>query len=326
MIPGRVHPHPFRFTLHVMLEVIFTLGMLAALAWGLVDLTGRINRVADLMAVLSGPVLTLTAGALAIAAVLRLRNACIVGAAALVALTLAVWPQWNPGGPRPAEDAPVMRVYSANLYFRNADAQAIRASIAEARADTVVLVEVSAAVAAQADAVLAGYPHRASSIPLDQVTGEMSANVIASRWPLTPIETPADGLNAYAAQAQTPLGPMTVVAAHLTRPWPFMDSYGQISQVEALTTRLTDAPRPVVAAGDFNTVSSARIGNQIRRDIGLHPAPAGLGTWPTDLPAPLSIVIDHVWASGDLAFSSRRLGKPVGSDHRPVVVEITRAR
>lgn len=326
MMPWRVHPHPFRFTLHVMLEVMFTVGLLVALGWGLIDLLGRTNRVMDLMAVLSGPVLTVTAGALVLAAVLRLRNACIVGALALVALTLAVWPQWNPGGPKPAEGAPVMRVYSANLYFRNADAQAIRASIADARADTVVLVEVSAAVAAQADAVLAGYPHRAASVPLDQVTGEMSANVIASRWPLTPIETPPDGLNAYAAVAQTPLGAMTVVATHLTRPWPFQDSYGQISQVEALTARMKTAPRPIVAAGDFNTVSSARIGRQLRRDIGLHPAPAGLGTWPTDLPAPLSVTIDHVWASEGLAFRSRRLGKPVGSDHRPVVVEITRAR
>ena len=35
--------------------------------------------------------------------------------------------------------------------------------------------------------------------------------------------------------------------------------------------------------------------------------------------------IDQVYASPDLAFISRRLGQPTGSDHRPVVTEITRA-
>jgi len=37
------------------------------------------------------------------------------------------------------------------------------------------------------------------------------------------------------------------------------------------------------------------------------------------------MTIDQVYASPDLGFVSRRLGRPTGSDHRPVVTEITRA-
>jgi endonuclease/exonuclease/phosphatase (EEP) superfamily protein YafD len=48
--------------------------------------------------------------------------------------------------------------------------------------------------------------------------------------------------------------------------------------------------------------------------------------WPAQLPAALGISIDHVWTSPDLAVIQRRLGRPTGSDHRPVVTVLTRAR
>ena len=149
--------------------------------------------------------------------------------------------------------------------------------------------------------------------------------MIASRWPLTVRDDPPDGLHAVAATARTPLGPIHVVGVHLTRPWPFQHSWGQISQTMALDGIVEGLDGPVVVAGDFNSVSSARIGRQIRRDIGLRPAPGFPGTWPTDLPSALGITIDQVYASPDLAFVSRRLGQPTGSDHRPVVTEFTRA-
>jgi type I restriction enzyme R subunit len=102
----------------------------------------------------------------------------------------------------------------------------------------------------------------------------------------------------------------------------FLASWNHADKKRAIVEELDG---PVVVAGDFNSVSSARIGRQIRRDIGLRPAPGFPGTWPTDLPSALGITIDQVYASPDLAFVSRRLGQPTGSDHRPVVTEFTRA-
>ena len=82
---------------------------------------------------------------------------------------------------------------------------------------------------------------------------------------------------------------------------------------------------PVIAAGDFNSVSSARIGRQVQSQAGLIPAPGFPGTWPTRLPAFAGITIDQVYRSPDLALVSRRLGEPTGSDHRPVVTEFRKA-
>src|SRR5690606_31331133 len=121
-------------------------------------------------------------------------------------------------------------------------------------------------------------------------------------------------------------GPVHLLGVHLTRPWPFQEQWGQISQTMALEAIVEDLEGPVIAAGDFNSVSNARIGRQVRRDLGLHPAPGFPGTWPAFLPAPLGLTIDQVWASPELAFVSRRLGRANGSDHRPVVTELTLAK
>ena len=217
-----------------------------------------------------------------------------------------------------------MRVYSANLLYRNNDTARIVRSIEAADADIVVLIELASDPASKINQLLAGYPYRAASMRLDQTRGP-SRSVIASRWPLTARADPPDGLHAVAATVRTPLGPINVVGVHLTRPWPFQHSWGQISQTMALKAVVEPLDGPVVVAGDFNSVSSARIGKQVRRDIGLRPAPGFPGTWPDGLPSALGITIDQVYASPDLAFVSRRLGRPTGSDHRPVVTEITRA-
>lgn len=306
------------------LEALLVLGLIPVAGTGLLVLAGIDNRAVDLLAQFMAPMLItmllLTAGL----GLFRMKAAAVAGVLTCLVLTLAVWPQWFPKASAPDPGAAVVRVYSANLFYLNNDTARIRRSIEAADADIVVLIELASDPAASVDELLAGYPHRAASMRLDQTRGP-SRSLIASRWPLTVRADPPDGLHAVAATVRTPLGPVNVVGVHLTRPWPFQHSWGQISQTMALEAVVRDLTGPVVVAGDFNSVSSARIGKQVQGDIGLRPAPGFPGTWPSDLPSGLGITIDQVYASPDLAFISRRLGRPTGSDHRPVVTEITRA-
>ena len=294
------------------------------LGLGLVALSRVGHRTFDILAQFTAPALITTAILTVLVTLTRLKAAALHGAAACVALVIAVAPQWLPDGPGAQAGAPVVRLYSANLYYRNDQVAMIRRSIADADADIVILIELGADATAQADELLEGYPHRVASMRLDQTRGP-SRSVIGSRYPLTILPDPSDGLHAVAAVVRTPLGRLNVVGVHLTRPWPFQHPWGQISQTMALQALIEDMTGPVVVAGDFNSVSSARIGRQISRDLGLHPAPGFPGTWPANLPAPLGLTIDQVYASPDLAFAGRRLGLPTGSDHRPVVTRITRA-
>ncbi|MDQ1154019.1 endonuclease/exonuclease/phosphatase family protein [Brevundimonas sp. SORGH_AS_0993] len=284
------------------------------------------HRWVDILAQFTAPALTAALGVTLICLLLRLWPAAGTGALACGVLLLAVWPQgFPPRAPLPQPDQPVVRVYSANLWVYNADVQAMRRSIVAADPDIVMLVEMGAAPAAQADALLAGYPYRTDLHQPDR--GREARSVVASRYPIAqPLPSPPDGLSTVGAVVQTPLGPLDVFAVHLTRPWPYQYQWGQISQVMALTERRRQAPpHPVIAAGDFNSVSSARIGRQIQADMKLIPAPGWPGTWPTRLPAFAGLTIDQVYYSPELALVSRRLGQPTGSDHRPVVTQFTRA-
>jgi endonuclease/exonuclease/phosphatase (EEP) superfamily protein YafD len=305
------------------LDALIRLVLAAPLGIALICLGGIGHRWFDILAQFTAPALVVTAALTLLLALTRLKMAALHGLAACIALSFAVAPQWFPADPRPEPGAPILRLYSANLWARNTDVESILASIRAADADVVVLIELGDAPGRRLDEVLVDHPHRITSPRIDRPTGP-ARSVVASRLPITPIRDRPDGLHAVGASVQTPLGLVHVLGVHLTRPWPFEEQWGQISQTMALQAVIKDLDSPLIVAGDFNSVSSARIGRQIR-DLGLHPAAGFPGTWPTALPAPLGVTIDQVYASPDLAFASRRLGQPTGSDHRPVITELSRA-
>ncbi len=320
--------HPERqasFAKGIAWAVRLTLAVLVAAPtfMALVTLTGMRNQYADLIAQFTAPALFATLGLGILLLLFRQRRWAAATLAPAALLLIAVSPQWSPTASRPEAGAPSIRLYSANLWVRNDDLDAIAASIRQADADVVMLIELGDATAPHLDALVGDYPHRIASPRIDRPNGDVRS-VIASRYPLVALPRP-DTFEAVGATAMTPLGPVNLVSVHLTRPWPFAESWGQISQTMALDEMLQNLSGPVVVAGDFNSVSSARIGKQVQRDIGLRPAAGFPGTWPATLPSALAITIDQVYASPDLAFVSRRLGRPTGSDHRPVVTEITRA-
>lgn len=306
------------------LEALIQLGLIGPLVLAVAALSGVGHRWVDILAQFTAPMLTATAVFTLLTAVLRLRAATLQGGVVCAVLLVAVWPQWAPPMGRAEPGAPTIRMYSANLYYLNNDVAAIRRSIAAADPDIVVLIELGQEPARRIDEILDGYPYRAASMRMDQTRGP-SRSLIASRYPLTPLEDRPDGLHSVTAVAETPIGRLNVIGVHLTRPWPYQYQWGQITQTMALGDIRRDLTGPVIVAGDFNSVSSARIGRHVRRELGLTPAPGFPGTWPSALPSPFGMTIDQVYRSPDLAFISRRLGRPTGSDHRPVVTEFTRA-
>lgn len=319
---------PKHSLLRTLARVAFHLTALAAvcapLPLAIAALSGIGHRWVDIFAQFTGPAflpaLLLTLGFV----VIRQWGWAVASTAMTALLLAAVWPQWFPAKGQPREDAPVVRLYSANLYYLNDDVASIRSSIEAADADVVILIELGEEATRQADAILEGYPHRVASVRLD-VTRGPSRSVIASRYPLRALPDPPDGLHSVGAVADSPLGRLNLIGVHLTRPWPYQYQWGQITQTMALTGIRQELTGPVIVAGDFNSVSSARIGRQVKADMGLIPAPGITGTWPTALPPILGITIDQVWRSPDLALLSRTLGQANGSDHLPVVTEFTLA-
>ena len=300
------------------------LALLAPLSVALAGLSGIGHRWVDILAQFTGPALVAATAALVAAALLRSRTLAATAVIVCLLVLAAGWSQWAAPRGEPGEGSPVFTLYSANLQARNTDVDAIATSIAEAHADVVVLVEFGDAPAAEIDRVLAGYPYRVATGRLDRPSGP-ALSIIASRRPLRDIRLRVTALHVVGAVAETPIGPVTIAGVHMTRPWPWQIQWEQIRQAEGLSAWAASVDGPVIAAGDFNSVSSARIGRIIKGDGGLIPAPGWPGTWPTRLPAFAGMTIDQVYRTPDLALVERRLGLPTGSDHRPVITRVVRA-
>jgi endonuclease/exonuclease/phosphatase (EEP) superfamily protein YafD len=285
----------------------------------LADLSRIGHRWTDLLAQFSAPAAVAALAATGLLALLRLRRGVIAGAAVCFLCALAAAPQAFPVTAKPEPSGRMIRLYSANLYVGNAEVAAIRDSVRAARPDVVILIEAGDAPYEALDQIVPDLPHRVAS-PRRLWRGYGERTIIASRWPLGPLRRERD------VRVETPLGPIEVTAVHLTRPWPFQVQWEQIRDVERVTSQSLGAGPTRIVAGDFNAVTDARIGTLFRERSGLTPAPAFPGTWPAALPAPLGIGIDNVWVSDDLAIVERRVGRRNGSDHRPVVTVIGRAR
>jgi endonuclease/exonuclease/phosphatase (EEP) superfamily protein YafD len=308
----------------IMLTVALGLLLAAPLVIAGAALSGIGHRWVDLVAQFTAPALMVAVAVVAAAAAARLR-AVLLGAVVVSALVLiAGSAQWAPPRGEGAPDGPGVTLYSANLHRDNEDVEAIARSVQASEADLVVLVEVGPAVTPALDRILASYPYRVVTPPLDQAGGVVRS-VIAGRRPLVDLNLKIAELSVVAARAETAMGPVTVAGVHMTRPWPYQFQWGQIRQAQGLADWARATPGPLIAAGDFNSVSSARIGRQIRADGGLIPAPGWPGTWPADLPAFAAITIDQVYRSPELALVERRLGLDTGSDHRPVITRFVRA-
>ena len=132
-------------------DVAVRVALAVPLGLALVALSGVGHRWFDILAQFTAPALVATAALTALLALTRQKAAALHGLVACAALMIAAAPQWFPGGPRPEAGAPVVRLYSANLWARNSNVQAIAASIRAADADIVVLIELGDAPAAQLD-------------------------------------------------------------------------------------------------------------------------------------------------------------------------------
>ncbi len=82
---------------------------------------------------------------------------------------------------------------------------------------------------------------------------------------------------------------------------------------------------PMILAGDFNSTPQGRVYQRVVERSGMIDAARGLqlvGTWPANLPGVLRLPIDHVFVSRDIHVVSYEIGPDLGSDHRPVLVEL----
>jgi endonuclease/exonuclease/phosphatase (EEP) superfamily protein YafD len=96
-------------------------------------------------------------------------------------------------------------------------------------------------------------------------------------------------------------------------------------QIVALAESVTKIERPLIVVGDCNCTPWSPFLQDFIRGTSLRDSRQGfgiLGSWPADS-WPMRIPIDHVFVSPEIHVHDRRVEQSAGSDHCPILVEIS---
>lgn len=148
-----------------------------------------------------------------------------------------------------------------------------------------------------------------------QARGEM---ICLARGEITMVEEGLLGLGSYYAlyHARIRGEEITILQADVTPTSPRIAPLRRLTEIAR-----AHASEKLIVVGDFNTPRESRGLDGLRTFMAHAFEKTGTGlaeTWPTWAPA---LSIDHVWSSASLPPRTARIGWPMWSDHRPVVVE-----
>lgn len=195
--------------------------------------------------------------------------------------------------------------------------------VAGTDADVLVFVEVDAWWKRALEALAPDYPHCVFR-PLDNNFGL----AVFSRIPFddTDVCVLGDAGRASACLRITVGGtPVSVMATHPCPPVTAQSFRLRNNQLEQVAAYL-DTRGPAILIGDINTTMWSPWYRRIERRTGMVNARLGHGvlpSWPTFLPAAARIPIDQCLVTPDITVTGCRLGPPVGSDHLPLIVDVS---
>ena len=149
--------------------------------------------------------------------------------------------------------------------------------------------------------------------------------VILSRRPLKDVRHPVTRYgNAVTAELNTEAGKLTLVALHAAVPRNGRDSTGRDAMIETVGHIVWRREGGVVVVGDFNATPWSIPMRRLLAGGRLAYGPGAFrGTFPSWLPDWAGIPIDLVLAGGGWRVAGQRRGPRVGSDHYPVLAEVT---
>lgn len=230
-------------------------------------------------------------------------------------------------------------VLSWNTLGDAPGAEAIARLALETGADIVSLPETTSETATEvAERMRAGgHPMWAYTFHYDLISKARSTSLLTSidlgQYRVDTDHRTTNVLPSIVATPANGKGP-TIIAVHAVAPIP-----SELNHWKLDLTWLAQAcsGSNVIMAGDFNstldhfdglaTSEGATIGNCV--DAGAATGNAAVGTWPTSFPPLLGAPIDHVMATPGWRVTGMRVvtnWDGAGSDHRPVVVQLTPLR
>lgn len=263
---------------------------------------------------------------LVVCALARLRLALVVAAALACAVNAAPLLPYLIAAPAAAEASPEsVRLMAANVSFRNFDYAGLLEQIRETEPDLVGLLEVDRE---WLEGLSAMEPEFGWSVqyPEEGAYGIALFSKLPMRE-LTPGRYIEGGMQA-SISVELELGdvPVTLVLAHVSAPTTPAKARLRNVQLRKIAEVLRDdANAEQILVGDLNITPWSPYYQDLVTAASLSSAARGFGyhvTWPTGISL-LKIPIDHCLVSSGLRVQSFRTGSDFGSDHLPIVVDLT---
>ena len=226
------------------------------------------------------------------------------------------------GKPDPAREKPV-RAMLMNLNAGNGNTEQVLNSIALFAPDLLLLEEVTPKWAHELEVLNATYPYRIAE-PKVGCFGIM----LLSKYPLEHgkvVQIGTAGVPSITADAYLPDGVVTIIGTHPVPPTGSEGSRLRNQQLAEIPPLVVQQKNPLLLMGDLNTTPWSPCFRKLIRESGLKNSMTGFGhqpSWPSNMWF-MRIPLDHMLYSDGISIHNRMIGRTVGSDHFPVVLDFT---
>lgn len=246
----------------------------------------------------------------------------------LLVLCLLAWPLANLisfyiPAEQPKAETRSIRLMTFNVLYPSERYQETLDLIREEDPDIVGLVEFDGHWKKAFADKLTHYPYRVgpyrdciiySKLPLEQMT---QAAEVSQAWPLPGIY----------ATFRVDDQPVYFMLVHTTSPKSVTDMAERNAQINGIQRYLgfASAYWHVVLAGDFNATTQSHALQTLLDKTEFRDSRQGFGlqhSWPTWF-WPISICIDHCFVSEGVVVENRRTNPSIGSDHLPVISDLS---
>lgn len=212
------------------------------------------------------------------------------------------------------------RLFLSNILRRNRSYQKLLNEIKVNKPDVIALVEVDQPWLDAIQPLAQEYPTWCVEPHHDNF-----GLAIISRFPTTNCQV------SYLSEKGNPIlvanliingNPMRIIVVHPPPPKNGPDNRYRNQEIELLAEFVDDAI-PTILCGDFNISPWAMPFRLLQRKSNLVDSTRGFGfqpTWPVNR-FWLRVPIDHCLASPEIDVINRKIGKDIGSDHFPVIVD-----
>lgn len=260
----------------------------------------------------------------------------ITGLGVAVVLAVPMIPYWFGGGEAgigtdgragpasagPADPRPI-KAMVLNLNLGNRRGPELDRLLEDEAPDLLLLLEVTPRWRAGLASLEAEFPHR-----IEAVRDDAFGLWFLSRHPLADarLAAPDGGVPSVAAMVDMSGRRLAFLGTHPVPPTgrePAARRNAQLAWCADWADEASARADGVLVMGDLNCSPFSPHFRSLLRDGGLRDSALGRGlrpTWFSGLPG-LASPIDHALVGGGLEVAARRVGPPVGSDHRAVIVE-----